>query len=217
MKKILIAVMALALNGFAQIPIDTPPSILDYGSANQGSCVMNQTASGKLTISHPGAAGLGFNWCVFVDVNHPIPAPPYSLIFGIEGFVMDKSSSLGFTIFDATTSKFIVYSFPGSSDTGVNSIAAWKFNNFTTYVGPPYFTLTNSLFLGGLRPKYGRVRDNGSFRTFAVSQDKETWLTVHIVPTNDFILPTYFGFTLRGTGNGVASIMTINHVQVTTP
>jgi hypothetical protein len=191
---------------------DTPPPITSFGWANQGTCVAATNPSGTITMFHPGAAGLGFNWCVMAEA---LPAAPYTIITRISGHIFDKAQSLGITLFDATTSKFIVYSL-GSSDTGVASLAGWKMNSYTSYAGA-YFTYNNSMVTGGLIPKYLRIKDNGTFRTLAVSQDKEVWFTVHIVSNSDFILPTHFGYTLRGTGNGASSLMTIYHETITTP
>lgn len=193
---------------------DTPPLITNMFWANQGSCVANTNPDGSITLFHPGAAGVAFNWCVLAEV---LPAPPYSIIMGVKGHIFERAASLGIHLYDVYTGKFIVYSSPGASDSGAASMAAWKMNNFTTYAGSAYYTFNNAVTIGGILPTYFRLRDNGTTRTFAVSHDKVVWLTISAVPSNDFITPNFYGYTLRGSGNGVASMMTIYHENITNP
>jgi hypothetical protein len=194
---------------------DTPPSLPDFFWGNQGSCSAVTTPSGKISLFHPGAPGVGFNWCVLVK---PLPTAPYSIIVGLEGVIADKAASLGLILYDATTAKFVVYSSPGSSDAGYNALAAWKMTNYTTYSGqPPYYDLRNGLLTGGLLPRYFRLKDDGSYRTFAVSHDKEVWVTIMLVSNTDYLMPNWHGYALRGSGNSRASQMSIFHEAVTNP
>lgn len=193
---------------------DAPPVISTYYWANQGSCIVNTNLSGTVTFFHPGAAGLGFNWCVLAK---PLPAPPYTVIYGYHGHLFGKAASLGVHLYDVYTGKFIVYSVPGASDSGAAAIASWKMNNFTTYSGTSYFNYNNAIVTGGVLPQYVRLKDNGTTRTIAVSHDKEVWLTISAVPSTDFITPNFVGLTLRGTGDGMASMMTVYHEAITTP
>ena len=193
---------------------DTPPLLSNMYWANQGSCIANTNPDGSITVFHPGAAGVAFNWCVLAQV---LPTPPYSIIMGIRGHIFERAASLGIHLYDVYTGKFIVYSSPGASDSGAVSMAAWKMNNFNTYAGSFYYTYNNPLVTGGILPTYYRIRDNGTTRTFAVSHDKTVWLTISAVPSNDFITPNFYGYTLRGSGNGVASMMTIYHENITNP
>lgn len=193
---------------------DTPPSLANFGWFNQGSMSVATNPSGTVTLFHPGAAGLGFNWG---GIASAIPAAPYTIVAGFDGHIMDKSASLAFALIDVVSGKLIVYSTPGSSDTGVAAIAAWKMTNATTYAGSFYYSFNSALVTGGILPKYIRIKDTGAFRTVALSHDKEVWFTISIVASNDFMTPTHFGYTLRGTGNGIASLMTIRHQSITTP
>lgn len=194
---------------------DTPPTLANFTFYNQGSCIGAQNPSGTMTMFHPGAAGLGFNWCVLAK---PLPSAPWTVITGLRGHLLGKAASLGFTLYDSVSGKLIVYSI-GVSDNGTASIAGWKMNSFTAYQTPsaPYFTYSTPMAIGGLLPKYLRVKDTGLYRTFAISADKEVWFTINIVFNNDFMTPTHYGYSLRGTGDGLASIMTVYHDSVTTP
>jgi len=165
-----------------------------------------------------GAAGLAFNWCMIVK---PLPAPPFTIITGLRGHIYGKAASLGLILYDVTTNKFIVYSMPGASDSGAAAIAAWRMNSFTSYLGSPagiVFNYTNAMTTGGLQAyNYVRLKDNGTARTVAVSTDKEVWFTISATASTDHIAPNFFGYALRGTGDNMASIMTIYHESITTP
>jgi hypothetical protein len=187
--------------------------LTDFSWVNQGTHSANQNASGSLTMFHPGAAGVGFNWGLVVKA---IPTAPYSIITALTGHLMNNAQSLGFVLHDSASGKLIVYSI-GMSDTGNTSIASWKMNSPTSYAGA-YFTYNKPLVTGGLLPKFLRIRDLGNgVRTFAISQDNEVWLTVDAQLTTDFLTATHFGYGLRGTGSGAASIMTVAHEEITNP
>jgi len=196
--------------------IDTPPNLANFFWGNQGNCVVNTNPDGTVTMFHPGQAGVAFNWCMIVQ---PLPAPPYTAISCYDGHIFERAASLSTIWLDVFTGKFVAHSTPGASDSGAVSIAAWKMNNFTTYAGSAYYTYSNALVTGGILPECTRIRDGGTgTRTYAVSHKKEgPWLTIHAVPSGDFITPNFFGYALRGSGNGVASMMTIYHESVTTP
>lgn len=198
---------------------DTPPVLTDFYWGNQGTCSANTNPNGTITVFHPGATGLGFNWCVMVK---PLPAPPYTIITRTQGHVFGKAASLGLTLYDIYTGKFIAYSMPGSSDSGAAAIAAWRMNSFTGYVGSPagiVFNYNNSLTTGGLLAgNYIRLKDNGTTRTVAIAADKSgPWFTISATSNTDHMTPNWFGYTLRGTGDNMASLMTIYHEQITTP
>jgi len=196
---------------------NTPPVLTNFTWQNQGSCIGAQNPSGTLTMFHPGAPGLLFNWCV---LTAPLPvSASYTIITGLQGHILGKAASLGFVLYDSATGKMVVHSL-GQSDSGAAGLAAWKMTNFTTYAGPsPGGTYYNFVLpmAAGNPPKYFRMKSNGTVRTFAISHDKEVWFTIAIVAANDFITPTHFGYTLRGTGDSMASIMTVIHESVTTP
>lgn len=194
---------------------DTPPNLANFFWGNQGACTVNTNADGSVTLFHPGAAGVAFNWCMIVQ---PLPAVPYSAISCYHGHIFERAASLGLIWLDVITAKFVAHSTPGASDSGAVSIAAWKMNNFTTYAGSAYYTYNNAIVTGGILPECTRFRDNGVTRTFAVSHNKAgPWLTIQAVASGDFITPNFFGYALRGSGNGVASMMTVYHEEVTTP
>ena len=219
MNKLFMFAASLILLCMSAVPMhaqDTPPTLSNFTFLNQGSCVAAQNPSGTLTMFHPGAAGVGFNWCVLAN---PLPASTqWTVITGLRGHLLGKAASLGFTLYDQISGKLIVYSI-GVSDNGTASLAGWKMNSFTVYQTPsaPYFTFNNTMAIGGLLPKYLRIKDNGTYRTFAISADKEVWLTIHVAFNNDFMVPTHYGYSLRGTGDSLASIMTVYHESVTTP
>ena len=200
----------------AAISTLTPPNMFNFGFANQGACSVAQNPGGSMTLFHPGASGLGFNWCVLADLTQPL-TPPYTIIVKTSGHVIGKAASLGLVLYDVYTGKFIVYSMPGSSDAGYAGMAAWKMNSFTSYSGA-YFAYTNGIVMGSL-PKFIRIKNNGTTRTIAISNDnnQEVWLTIHATAATDFISPNLFGYALRGTGDGVASIMTVEHQAITNP
>lgn len=191
---------------------DTPPVLTDFYWGNQGTCSAATNPSGTITLFHPGAAGVGFNWCMLAK---PLPAAPYTVVMGIRGHIFDRAQSLAVHLFDVITGKFMAYSMPGLSDAGTAAAAAWKMTNYTTYTAPPVFSYANSMVPS--TAEYIRIRDNGTTRTIATSRDKEVWLTISAVPSTDWITPNFFGYALRGTGNGVASMLTIYHEAVTTP
>lgn len=209
--KIAALLSALATCTLAQ----TPPTVASFAWINQGACSANNQPSGKMVMFHPGAPGVGFNWCT---LQQALPAAPYTVVIGLTGHVMSKAASLGVVLRDDVSGKLIVYS-AGQSDTGVASLAGWKMLSPTVYQTPssPYYTYSTPMVTGGLLPKYVRIRDNGTHRTVAVSQDGETYLTIHIALNTDFILPTHWGLALRGTGDNVASMMIVQHVAITTP
>ncbi len=194
---------------------DVPPVLASLAWTNQNTCIAATNPSGNVTVFHPGAAGLGFNWCV---LDQALPAPPWTAITRYDGFVLGKAATLGFILRDSVSGKLIVYSI-GASDTGIASMAGWKMLSPTVYQTPnsPYFTYSNAMSTGGLLPTYLRIKDNGTLRTFAISHDKEVWFTIHVVANNDFMVPTHVGYGLRGTGDGLASIMTVKHEAITTP
>lgn len=196
---------------------DTPPVLTDFYWGNQGSCVANTNADGTITLFHPGAAGLTFNWCVLVK---PLPvSSTYTVIMGYRGHLFGKASSLATVLFDTATGKFVVNSIPGSSDSGAAAIASWKMNNYTTYAGSAYFNYNNAITTGGVLPQYVRLKSDGTTRTVAVSHSKDgPWLTINAVPAADFVNLNpggFFGYALRGTGDGMASMMVIYHESVT--
>ena len=190
----------------------TPPSLGDFLWFNQGTHIVNTNPSGSLTLFHPGAAGVAFNWGSIVK---PVPATnPYTIVAGVSGHVFDKAASLGICLVDGNTGKMVVFS-SGVSDAGNPSIAGWKMNSPTSY-NSAYFTYNASaLAYGGLLARFWRIRETGTNRIVSISHDREVWLTIAVIPANDFLVPTHFGYCLRGTGNGVASLMTIYHESVT--
>lgn len=193
---------------------DTPPVVTSFYWANQGGCIVATNPSGTLTMFHPGAPGLTFNWCF---LGKPLPPPPYTVVMGVRGHLMDKAQSIGLVLYDVYTNKFVVHSIPGSSDAGTVGMAAWRMNSFTAYAGSFQFSFTNAIATGGLLPTYVRFKDNGTTRTVAISHDKEVWLTISAVPSGDFMTPNFAGYALRGTGNNLASMFTIYHESITTP
>jgi hypothetical protein len=95
-------------------------------------------------------------------------------------------------------------------------------NSFTGYVGSPagiVFNYNNAMATGGLSAgNYVRIKDNGTTRTVAIAADKTgPWLTISATSNTDHMTPNWFGYTLRGTGDSMASLMTIYHEQITTP
>ena len=104
---------------------------------------------------------------------------------------------------DSTTGKFMIYS-TGSSDSGAASIAAWKMANPTTLQAILY-NYNNAMTTGGLLPKYIRLKNNGTFRTVAVSEYGHVWFTISIVPAGDHMNENEFGYALRGTGDSMAA------------
>lgn len=198
---------------------DTPPNIANYLMGNPGSCTVNvHPTSGNVILFHPGAPGLGFNWCVLV---RPINSGcPYTFTAGFRGHVFDKAASLALVMFDIFTGKFEVVNLPGSSDTGISSISSWKMANFTTYVAPPIFSFTAPAATGGILPSYIRVKDDCTTRTVAITHDPtvDPYITTNSVPSaGGYVNPNFIGFGLRGTGNGLSSLMTIYHESLTTP
>lgn len=198
---------------------ETPPVMTSFFWGNQGSCSVNTNPSGTMTVFHPGAVGLGFNWCVLVK---PLPAPPYTIITRTQGHIIGKAASLGVVLYDMTTQKFIVYSLPGSSDSGAAALAAWRMNTFTSYVGSPagiVFSYTNAMGTGGLQAgTFTRIKDNGTTRTVAIAADKGgPWLTISATANTDHMTGNWYGYALRGTGDSMASLMTVYHEEITTP
>ena len=198
---------------------DTPPVLANFYWGNQGACTVATNPDGSVTMFHPGAAGLGFNWCMIVQ---PLPAPPYTVIVRTQGHILGKAASLGLVLFDMTNGKFIAYSTPGASDSGAAAVAAWRMNNFTTYPGSPagiVYNYTNAMATGGLQAgNYTRLKDNGTTRTVAISATKGgPWLTISATANTDHMAGQWFGYTLRGTGDNMASMMTVYHEEITTP
>lgn len=193
---------------------DAPPVLANFTWRNQGSCVANTNPDGSITMFHPGAPGLLFNWCMLTS---PLPPPPYTIISGYGGHVFGKAATLGHHLYDSTTNKFIVYS-TGSSDSGAAAMAAWRFTNFTT-LSPGFliYNYNNAMVPGGLLAKYVRIRDNGTHRTVAVSEYGNVWLTISITLNTDHMIPNEFGYTLRGTGDNMASLMNIHDLVATIP
>ncbi len=211
-----IAVLALLAFGALSAGAQTLPVLANKAWINQGSCIAATNPSGTVTMFHPGAAGLGFNWCVLAEA---LPAPPYTVITKLRGHLLGKAASLAVVLQDSISGKLIAYSI-GASDTGIASIAGWKMLSPTLYQTPnsPYFTYSNAQAIGGLLPQWLRMKVSSTgTRTFAISDDREVWLTIFAVADTDFMTPTHYGFSLRGTGDSLASIMTIHDDTVTTP
>lgn len=190
---------------------DTPPVLTDFFWANQGACVANTNPDGSITMFHPGAAGLSFNWCMLVK---PLPVGgTYNVIMGYRGHLFGKAASLATVLFDTATGKFVVNSIPGASDSGAVSLSGWKMNNYTTYAGSLYYNFNNAVSYGGILPQYVRLKSDGTIRTVAVSHKKDgPWLTINAVPAADFVNLNpggFFGYALRGSGDGLASMLTI--------
>jgi len=191
---------------------DTPPVLSSFTWRNQGSCLANTNPDGSVTMYHPGAAGLGWNWCLLTT---PLPAPPYTIISGYGGHIFGKAATLGHVLYDTTTNKFTVYS-TGSSDSGAAALAAWRMTNFTTFNSIVY-NFNNTMVTGGLLPKYIRIKDNGTYRTLAVSEFGNIWLTINVILNTDHMIPNEFAFGLRGTGDNTASLMNLHDLVITTP
>ncbi len=207
---------SMSVSPMSTVVPDTPPILANFTWSNQNACIGVTNPSGTVTMFHPGAAGLGFNWCSLLE---PLPAAPYSAYTKLRGHLLGKAASLAFVLQDSVSGKMVIYSI-GASDTGIASIAGWKMLSPTVYQTPnsPYFTFSNGQAIGGLLPEYLRIKDNGSIRTFAITDEhREVWFTISAVLNNDFMVPTHVGFALRGTGDNLASIMTIKHYAVTTP
>lgn len=198
---------------------ETPPTLTDFYWGNPGACVANANPSGTFTMFHPGAAGLGFNWCVLVK---PLPAAPYTIVTRTQGHIFGKAASMGLVLYDMNTQKFIVYSMPGASDSGAAAVAAWRMNTFTSYLGSPagiVFNYTSPMATGGLQAgTFVRLKDNGTTRTVAIAADKGgPWLTISATANTDHSAGNWFGYALRGTGDNMASMMTMYHEEITTP
>jgi hypothetical protein len=202
----------LSIAGPAILAADTPPVLTNFSWVNKGNCIGAQNPSGTMTMFHPGAAGLGFNWCSLLE---PLPPAPYRVIAKLRGHILGKAASLALTLQDSISGKQIVYSI-GASDTGVASLAGWKMLSPTVYQTPnsPYFTFSNGQVIGGLLANYIMVRDDLTYRKVYISDDKEVWFLISQVYNTDFTTPTHVGLALRGTGDGLASLMTVHHWEV---
>ena len=192
---------------------DTPPDLANFYWVNQGACVANTNPDGSVTLFHPGAAGLGWNTCMIVT---PLPAPPYTVISGFTGHILGKAASLAEVLLESSNGKYIMYS-TGSSDTGVAALAAWRMNSPTLYQAPPVFSYSTAMATGGLLPQYYRTKRSGGFRTRAISNGRGVWLTISVTSDTDHVTGDYIGFASRGTGDNLASLMTIFHHSITTP
>lgn len=67
------------------------------------------------------------------------------------------------------------------------------------------------------KPLYQRLQDNGTSRTYSVSQEGTHWKVLHSVGRTDFLTPDQYGFFLNVEGSGNDRLATFFSATITIP
>lgn len=164
---------------------------------NQAGSAITTNADGTLTFSFP--AGSGFAQHARIKA---IPSTPYTvtvlILQNLAVFNTASSSALtgcGLTLAASNSSAsaniyFIEYLQPGSAAPYQYTLTKWN-----DYLGSFSSNYQAGLVSPGQGKTWFRIGDDGTTRTYALSNDGVTFRTVQTTTTSDFITPAFIGYT----------------------